>query len=74
MHARPFHQALRVHLNDEFGEARRGLRAAFELLEEGGRLGIITWKHSECALVIDVFRELAVEAPDEASAAPKIPV
>lgn len=43
-------QALRVHLNDEFGEARKGLRAAFELLEDGGRIGVITWKHSECAV------------------------
>ena len=51
-------QALRVHLNDEFGEARAGLRAAFDLLEDGGRIGVITWKHSECALVVDFFRGL----------------
>mmetsp|Transcript_21770 Transcript_21770/g.45981 ORF Transcript_21770/g.45981 Transcript_21770/m.45981 type:complete len:556 (-) Transcript_21770:297-1964(-) len=50
-------QALRIHLNDEFGELRKGLQAAFELLKPGGRLGIITWKHSECALVMDFFRE-----------------
>ena len=51
-------QALRVHLNDEFGEARAGLRAAFDLLDDGGRIGVITWKHSECALVVDFFRGL----------------
>ena len=45
-------QALRIHLNDEFGEMRNGMRAAFELLPPGGRIGLITWKHSECAIVV----------------------
>ena len=49
-------QALRIHLNDEFGEMRAGMAAAFELLAEGGRIGLITWKHSECAIVMDFFR------------------
>lgn len=51
-------QALRIHLNDEFGEMRRGMSAAFALLKEGGRIGLITWKHSECAIVVDFFRQL----------------
>ena len=51
-------QALRIHLNDEFGEMRRGMQAAFNLLGERGRIGLITWKHSECAIVMDVFRRL----------------
>lgn len=57
-------QALRMHLNDEFGELTRGMRAAFKLLQPGGRMGIITWKHSECAVVMDFLRskELAHEA------------
>ena len=42
-------QALRIHLNDEFGEMRTGLAAAFNILADGGRIGLITWKHSECA-------------------------
>ena len=49
-------QALRVHLNREFDEMRRGMAAAFALLPEGGRIGLITWKHSECAIVVDYFR------------------
>ena len=56
-------QALRVHLNREFDEMRRGMRAAFELLGEGGRIGLITWKHSECAIVVDFFRSLEAVRP-----------
>ena len=57
-------QALRIFLNDEFGELKRGLRAAFGLLREGGRIGVITWKHSECSLLIDVFRSLEAVRDD----------
>jgi len=35
---------------------RRGLHAAFALVAEGGRLGLLTWKHSECAIVVDFLR------------------
>ena len=57
-------QALRMHVNDEFGQLRVGLAAATKLLRPGGRIGIITWKHSECAVVMDFLRdhELAGEA------------
>ena len=51
-------QALRIHLNEEFAEMRRGMGAAFALLGAGGRIGLITWKHSECAIVVDAFRRL----------------
>merc|ERR1712007_135699 len=44
-------QALRIHLNDEFGEMRKGMRAAFKLLGQGGRIGLITWKFSERDIV-----------------------
>ena len=57
-------QALRIHLNDEFGEMRRGMHAAGELLAEGGRIGLITWKHSECAIVVDVARKLEALRPE----------
>ena len=49
-------QALRIHLNQEFEECRRGMRAAFKLLKPDGRIGIIAWKHSESAIVVDFFR------------------
>ena len=50
-------QALRIHLNLEFAELRRGMHSALHALQEGGRLGIITWKHSECAIVMEAFRQ-----------------
>ncbi|CAJ1348144.1 unnamed protein product, partial [Effrenium voratum] len=51
-------QALRIHLNNEFDEMRRGICAAFGLLGEGGRIGLISWKHSECHIIMDIFRSL----------------
>ena len=57
-------QALRVHLNREFDELTKGMRAAFTLLQDGGRIGVLTWKHSECNLVIDVYRALEAARPE----------
>mmetsp|Transcript_26847 Transcript_26847/g.88090 ORF Transcript_26847/g.88090 Transcript_26847/m.88090 type:complete len:493 (+) Transcript_26847:16-1494(+) len=51
-------QALRIHLNDEFGEMRRGMKAAFKLLGIGGRLGLITWKFSERKILDGVVNSL----------------
>ena len=55
-------QALRIHLNREFDELRRGMASALKCLRPGGKLGIITWKHSECAIVVDCFRQQEVRA------------
>lgn len=33
------------------------MAAALPCLAEGGRMGLITWKHSECAILLDFFRE-----------------
>lgn len=35
-------QALRVHLNQEFDEMKRGMRAAVDVMPDGGRLGVLT--------------------------------
>eukprot|EP00929_Paragymnodinium_shiwhaense_P048690 TRINITY_DN24587_c0_g1_i1.p1 TRINITY_DN24587_c0_g1~~TRINITY_DN24587_c0_g1_i1.p1 ORF type:complete len:786 (-),score=191.56 TRINITY_DN24587_c0_g1_i1:181-2538(-) len=51
-------QALRIYVNDEFAELRNGMKAGFGILAEGGRLGLLTWKHSECSIVMEIFREL----------------
>eukprot|EP00928_Gymnodinium_smaydae_P072254 TRINITY_DN55651_c0_g1_i1.p1 TRINITY_DN55651_c0_g1~~TRINITY_DN55651_c0_g1_i1.p1 ORF type:complete len:541 (+),score=61.80 TRINITY_DN55651_c0_g1_i1:64-1623(+) len=58
-------QALRIHLNDEFDEARKGMRAAFEILSEGGRIALITWKFSERDIVDEVFRSLEAVKDNE---------
>jgi len=58
-------QALRIHLNDEFGEMRKGMWAAFNLLGEGGRIGLITWKFSERHIVDEVFRSLQAVRENE---------
>lgn len=39
-------QALRIHLNQEFDEMRRGMRAAVEVMGDGGRLGVLTVRRS----------------------------
>jgi 16S rRNA (cytosine1402-N4)-methyltransferase len=39
------------------------LRAAFKLLRPGGIIAVITWKHSEAALVTEFLRENEL-APD----------
>ncbi len=45
--ARQTFQAIRIAVNDEFGELERGLDGAFELLKTGGRLAVITFHSIE---------------------------
>lgn len=45
--ARQTFQAIRIAVNDEFGELERGLDSAFELLGKGGRLAVITFHSIE---------------------------
>lgn len=59
-------QALRVHLNDEFGEMARGMRAAFKMISsDGGRIGVITWKFSERKILDSVVNALEAVRPVE---------
>ncbi|GAX82094.1 hypothetical protein CEUSTIGMA_g9522.t1 [Chlamydomonas eustigma] len=50
-------QALRMAVNGERRQMMNGLRAAFKLLRPGGIIAVITWKHSEAALVTEFLRE-----------------
>ena len=45
-------QALRIAVNREFDEFRDGLGAALSILREGGKIGVLTWKHSSAAATV----------------------
>lgn len=50
---------LRMAVNDELGEVRRGIPAILDCLKPGGRLGIITFHSTEDRLVKHIFKLLA---------------
>jgi len=49
-------QALRIYVNDELGELRRGLEAAEKMLAPGGRLCVVTFHSLEDRIVKDFFK------------------
>ena len=60
----PLFQALRIQVNREFSEIRDGLEAAVQVLRPGGKIGVLTWKHSECAILVDYSRRNEVAGPE----------
>lgn len=50
-------QALRIHVNDELGELRRGLAGAEALLGEGGRLAVVSFHSLEDRIVKQFMAE-----------------
>ncbi|MFK5925531.1 MAG: 16S rRNA (cytosine(1402)-N(4))-methyltransferase RsmH [Desulfuromusa sp.] len=52
-------QALRIHVNDELGQVRRGVEAGILLLKPGGRLVVISFHSLEDRIVKHLFREKA---------------
>ncbi len=51
-------QAIRIEVNSEMEELEKGLNAAFELLNKGGRLAVITFHSIEDRAVKNMFKEL----------------
>lgn len=58
-------QALRIEVNDELGALRRLLNQSLELLNEGGRLAIITYHSLEDRMVKNFMRTGNVEGRQE---------
>ena len=56
-------QALRIHVNDEMGELKRGLRAAEALLKPGGRLVVVTFHSLEDRIVKNFMAERSGRVP-----------
>ncbi len=52
-------QAIRMHVNEELAEIETGIRAAFGVLQPGGRLAVISFHSLEDRTVKRVFRALA---------------
>ena len=59
--ARKIFQALRIAVNDELGALEQGMNEAFELLDQEGRLVIVTYHSLEDKLVKYRFREWCEE-------------
>lgn len=56
-------QALRIHVNDELGELKRGLAGAEELLREGGRLVVVSFHSLEDRIVKAFMAERSGRVP-----------
>lgn len=52
-------QALRIHVNEELEQARRGVVAGIELLKPGGRMVVISFHSLEDRIVKQQFRDAA---------------
>lgn len=61
--ARKVFQAIRIEVNHELDILESSIRDAFELLNVGGRLSVITFHSLEDKIVAKVFRELCSDDP-----------
>jgi 16S rRNA (cytosine1402-N4)-methyltransferase len=66
-------QALRMAVNDEAGALAQALPDAAELLEVGGRLGVISFHSGEDRIVKHAFRALAARGFEELQPSPRPP-
>lgn len=67
-------QALRIYVNDELGELERGLVDGAELLNEGGRLVVVTFHSLEDRLVKKYFRKISGNNPKTSRHSPEAQV
>ena len=67
-------QALRIHVNDELGELRRGLAAAESLLKPGGRLAVVSFHSLEDREVKTFLKERSSPPPSPSRHAPSLAV
>ena len=65
-------QALRIHVNDELGELRRGLAAAESLLKPGGRLAVVSFHSLEDREVKTFLKERSSLPPSPSRHAPSL--
>lgn len=63
-------QGLRIHVNDELGEIRRGLAAAERLLKPGGRLAVVSFHSLEDREVKAFLKERSSPPPAPSRHAP----
>jgi 16S rRNA (cytosine1402-N4)-methyltransferase len=54
-------QALRIAVNDELGNVDKGVRAAIDILNSGGRLAVISFQGLEDKIVKEIFKEKSAE-------------
>jgi len=52
-------QALRIVVNDELGSLEKGLKAAINMLNRGGRIAVISFHSLEDRIVKNIFRDYA---------------
>lgn len=65
-------QALRIYVNDELGELKRGLAAAEALLKPGGRLVVVTFHSLEDRIVKDFLRTRSGRVPQGSRHGPAV--